>query len=591
MKSIPDPTSDDHPANDSSELQTLSGNTDSAPSDSIYDADGIPDPEKVLVPKLDERFALSRSQFAVIVGVCLFFMYYNYMRLFHSDFWGHVAYGTWIIENEQLPEEDMFLPQAKGVPIIATAWGAQVLLGLIGLLGDDELFSHLYAVTVFTSFLILGLTFRMQSGSSRPAMIGCGCVLLIWLSRHAVIRPEIFALLCFSATLLLTALADSRRSRNSVDVRPLSARQMAMHLAAVFTLYLVWANLHGSFFVGFAVLGAYALGRAIEVSWARRDLLAAFADKVVQQRLIAFWAAFAGTLINPYVLDLHIYALQFPMNPNLKDVEEWFSLDMTFMEGPSMAFSWILACVLFRHSRRRILPSDVILLLLFSIAVCMRVRMTQWYAPVAVFVLAPHIGDCYCQLVQWLERSEFSDFITWMRARSFRTSLIGIFVVWIAFCFSPVSRLVLGGSPRKPEHIYSTDTPRGATEYFRRHPPRGQIMNPQWWGDWLIWDGPKEIQVFMTTNALHATPQTVWRDYLAMSRADSGFESLLTKYRINTIVVCKELQQTLNRDARSLPGWTVVFEDDTALIVAREGTLPPDTPASSDEPKLSQLQQ
>lgn len=548
---------------------------------------GIPDPEEVLVPKLDERFALSRSQFFVLIGVCLFFMYYNYMRLFHSDFWGHVAYGTWILEYERLPEQDMFVAQAEGMPIVATAWGAQVILGLIGRLGDDELFSHLFAVTILVSFVILGLTFRMQAGTSRPAMLGCLGVLLIWLSRHAVIRPEIFALLCFSATLFLTALSDSQRTRNRDDqATALSSRKFTAHLLAVFFLYVFWANLHGSFLVGFAVLGAYALGRAIEVSWKEGDILAAFSDRIVQQRLITFWVAFAATLVNPYALDLHIYTLQFPLNPNLADVEEWYSLDMTFMEGPSMAFSWILTCVLFRHSRRRILPADVILLLLFSAAVCARVRMTQWYAPVAVFVLAPHIGDCYRQLVRHLEHGDFGNMIAWMRYRSFRMSLIGLFAIWFTFCFSPVSRLVLGGSSRSAEHVYSADTPRGVTDYFRRNPPRGQIMNPQWWGDWLVWDGPKDLRVFMTTNALHAVPSTVWRDYMAMARADSGYESLLNKYRINTIVICKALQQKLRREAPQMPGWTTVFEDDTAIVIARKGTLPPDgdDKKSSKEP-------
>lgn len=535
---------------------------------------GMPDPDLVLVPKLDEQFALSRSQFAVLVCVCLFFMYYNYMRLFHSDFWGHVSYGTWILENEQLPEQDMFLNHAEGMPIVATAWGAQIILGFIGQLGNDENFSHLYAITVFLSFVVLGLTFRRQSGSSRPALLACGCVITIWLSRHAVIRPEIFALFCFSLTLFVTCLADSRRTREDCESTPLSAGHMVTYTVAIFTLFLLWANLHGSFFIGFAVLGAYAFGQAIEVVWKERDLLASFADKVVQQRLIACWAAFAGTAINPYFLDLHAYILQFPMNANLSDVEEWYSLDMTFMEGPSMAFSWILACVLFRHSRRRILPADVILLLLFSTAVCMRVRMTQWYAPVAVFVLAPHIGDCYRQFVEWLENGDSADFVDWMRHRSFRTSLIGVFIVWLAFCFSPVSRLVLGGSPRQAEHIYSDDTPRGVSEYFRQNPPEGQIMNPQWWGDWLIWDGPEDIKVFMTTNALHAAPTTVWRDYLAMSRGDTGCETLFDKYRVNTIVVCKALQHSLRKKARAMPGWETVFEDDIALVVARAGTLP-----------------
>lgn len=531
----------------------------------------------------DTRLAMSRSQLLVLICMCLFFMYYNYMRLYHSDFWGHVSYGTWIIENERLPQEDMYVASAKGMPLVATAWGSQVLLGLIGRLGDDELFSHMYVTVVFLSFVLLGITYRLQGGSSRPAAITCGCVMLIWLSRHQVIRPEIFALLCFCTTLFLCAVTDRRRSRETktVDV-PMSRGRLSVVCLTMLVLYAVWANLHGSFFVGFAVLGAYSASRAVDVLWGSRDAIQAFGDRILQQRIALLWSAFAGTLLNPHGIDLHIYALEFPANPNLAAVKEWFPLDMTSMEGPSMAFSWILACVVFRHSRRYVSPGDVLLLLLFSAAVCIRVRMTQWYGPVAGFVLAPHIGDCYQQLISGLEKSGKRGALTWMRHRSARTSLIGVLIVWITFCFSPASKLVLGGKPRPRAHIYSDDTPRGVTEYFRKHKPRGQVFNPQWWGDWLVWDGPEGLQVFMTTNALHVAPPSVWRDYLTISQAGSGYVHLLEKYRVNTIVICKAMQQSLHRDALDLEGWHIAYEDDISLVVARRGTLPQQSDSSDD---------
>ena len=140
------------------------------------------------------------------------------------------------------------------------------------------------------------------------------------------------------------------------------------------------------------------------------------------------------------------------------------------------------------------------------------------------------------------------------------------------------------GKPRPREHIYSADTPCGVTEYFHQNNPRGQIFNPQWWGDWLVWDGPEGIQVFVTTNTLHVVPPRVWRDYLAISEAAPGFEPLLDKYRINTIVVCKALQYSLHRKATQLEGWHTAYEDDISLVVARDGTLPREATRSSDSP-------
>src|SRR5690349_3600885 len=85
---------------------------------------------QVLAPKLPAWCALSGWHFVAAVGIALFFAYHSYLHLFYSDLWGHVAYGEWILEHKQLPTSEPFVPLAAGVPVIATAWGGQVLLAL-----------------------------------------------------------------------------------------------------------------------------------------------------------------------------------------------------------------------------------------------------------------------------------------------------------------------------------------------------------------------------------------------------------------------------------------------------------------------------
>ena len=74
-----------------------------------------------LAPLLNERFALNQRQMAVCLLFCLFFMYLNYLPLFHSDIWCHVHYGHWIIDNGQLPGEDPFMPLAAGMKVVDNA--------------------------------------------------------------------------------------------------------------------------------------------------------------------------------------------------------------------------------------------------------------------------------------------------------------------------------------------------------------------------------------------------------------------------------------------------------------------------------------
>lgn len=537
--------------------------------------DTFPDPEKVLVPKLDERFALSRSQMILLAIGCLFFMYYNYLRLFHSDFWGHVSYGEWMLANGRIPDGELFVRLADGVPVVCTAWLSQVLFALTGRSGDVESFSHLFALTVFSTYLIAAITFFRQTRNWPTAIACCACVLLITFPRHSVIRPEIFGSLCFAALLLLVVSTDSVRNRNPDSTpQPLSRGKFIACLAAVFALFVLWANLHGSFIVGFAVLGSYMLGRAVEVLWKNFDFYQLFNDKLFHQRLIACEVAFAASVLNPYGFDLLIHTLVFPSNPNLKDVFEWYSLDMMSLEGPFTAFSWLLMVVVLRHSRLRVTASDTLMLAIFTAAVCIRVRMISWYGPVVVVVLAPHIEDVLSRLREYYGRRELKPMFEWLAVRSFRQTLVMGLLIWMSFCFSPVSRNLLGGKPRAARHVFTSETPRGVTEYFRENPPQGLIANPQWWGDWIAWDGPQGIEPLMTTNAVHVVPHSVWQDYLAIARGEGGLSERLDRYRINTIVVSKSMQKILLKESRRLPGWETVFEDDISLIVARSNSLP-----------------
>ena len=213
--------------------------------------------------------------------------------------------------------------------------------------------------------------------------------------------------------------------------------------------------------------------------------------------------------------------------------------------------------------------SDVLLLLVFTLAVCLRVRMIAWYAPVLWVVLAPHLGNIIRRLASSESTAPLRSAAQPLYHRSFRITLFLGLLVWLTFTFSPIARPVLGGKPRPADKVFSNDTPLGVTEYLRAHPPRGMVGNPQWWGDWLVYDGPPDIQVFMTTNAVHVVPARVWRDYLKFATAEAGWKRILDRYRINTIVVCKELQPSLEEEVRTISGWRVVFEDEVGLVAVR----------------------
>lgn len=534
--------------------------------------------------KLQDRLAISPFHLALLATCCVFFMYHNYMPLFHSDLWGHVAYGDWILRHGRLPSEEPFVPLAAGVPIVATAWLGQILLALTERVGGAEWLGHLFALTSLSTYLVLSGAYYRQTGRIGIAVLAAWIVLGVVWSRHAILRPECFGALCFALTIAQVVLADAWADRRS-DSKSQTVIERGFPWWIWFTiptLFALWANLHGSFIVGIALLGCYAAGRAWDVAWETGQPLAILRDRAFLRWMGLTELALVGTLLNPLGMDLLVQTLLFPSHPNLKDIVEWYPLKMVSLEGIPMGASWVLTAFLLRLSRRRLAASDVLVLLVFNTAVCLSVRMIAWYGPALMLVLAPHVADVCEQAAGWNVWQSLRSVLTPVFTRSIRVTLFAGLLVWVTFAFSPISRPFLGGRPRSDDHLYSHDTPLGVTKYLHEHPPQGMVLAPQWWGDWLVWKGPPGLQVFVTTNAVHVIPNTVWKDYLAMAGGVSGIERRLNQYRINTIIVGKKLQQDLSRVVEQLAGWEIVYEDDVGLIAVRKAAQPDPEETPSD---------
>jgi hypothetical protein len=206
-------------------------------------------------------------QAGVAIVFCLFFLFNNYMRLFYSDIWGHVAYGNWMLDHKSLPTEEPFAPLAEGMPVMCTAWLGQIVLGAAGRAGGTEAYSALFAVSITLTYLILARVCYLQTSRMGLSVIAAFLAWGVNWGRHAVIRPEMFGGLCFAVLLWLVVRSDPNRRRDRGEEIQLSLAGRLILWLGVPVLFALWANLHGSYIVGFAVLGGYALGRGIEVLW------------------------------------------------------------------------------------------------------------------------------------------------------------------------------------------------------------------------------------------------------------------------------------------------------------------------------------
>ena len=321
------------------------------------------------------------------------------------------------------------------------------------------------------------------------------------------------------------------------------------------------------------------------MAWQKQDLGAIFQDRQFRRWLVLTELAVAATLLNPYGLDLLIETARFGQNPNLREVIEWFPLKLIDLEGIQFSFAMIILIVLLRHSRQRVRPAEVMALVVFITLMASTIRFIGWLAPLMALSLAPHATDIWERI---RPRFQFPRPVEHepqpLGPARFRLSLACLLILWCAFAASPISQYLLGGKGRAREQLYNVSTPLGITEYLRENPPEGLIYCPQWWGDFLVWDTHGKVAPFMTTS-IHLAPALVWRDYLTVARGQAGWERILDRYDIDTIVLHEALQPQTVEIFQQSASWKTVFEDDDGVVLVRADRLPQPqhAPTSSEQ--------
>lgn len=532
--------------------------------------------EQEAVPQLrpvrfQPRWAWPRSAVFVTLffGVC--FWYWNWLPLYPTDLWGHVLYGQWILEHRSLPAEDPFVPLAQGIPIVDTAWLSQVLFATAERIGGPEWLSHLYALATLATHLTLARVYFLLTRRLGLALLGVVMTLVLAWGRLSFMRPELLAVFSFAIMIWLLTPCLPSRCR---EERPASGCNWRCCLGVPLVL-VVWANLHGSFAVGLVFLAACCVGQSVEAVLRSRTLLAVWRQATVRQLWLTLVVAVLATLINPYGLRLLLYTGSFSANTNLSDLTEWSRLDLLSLPGVPVGISGVLFAVLMARRRTRLTITQVLLMILFGLAVYLRIRFLNWYACVATFAMLPHLGELFRSPQQPAEEAQLQDMEGSASRVSCRYTLLSALLAGVFLAISPLGVRLQSGHGRAPDRLYSQVTPVGISRYLREHPPQGPIFNSQAWGDWLLWDGPPGLAVFVTTNTVHVLDNRVWRDYLRVCGGVPEWRDVLARYQVRTIVLDKYVQRNLLPRLRASGAWELKYDDPQGAVFERSRTASP----------------
>lgn len=509
----------------------------------------------LLEDKFPEWFRMSAQGTGWVFLIGVTFLVLSLRPLWHTDLWGHLSYGRLIWESGALPATEPLMPLSEGVGYVDTAWLTQLLAyGAFQLAGKGGIVL-LYALSgaAAVGFIVSRVYDRTRSCLIAAAV--CGLTLFVEWQQLMIVRPQCAGFLFYAV--LLSVLLRREWKRSNWWLIP--------------GMFALWANMHGSFAIGLAMLACFAVGRGVDVLVRTRTLRGVLHDRKLRRLVLLTEVAAVATLLNPYGLRLWSEVVAVGSNPNLASLIEWQTLHIKLTQGKAAFVAGLLLFAVYRWSPRRASTAEYFALAGLAAGMLLTSRLLMWWGPLAACLIGIHGAAA------------------WRRARGVKLdfeppavasmwTIVSIFLCLILFQISSPGQVALKAAlgqdamARAEQIPVSASTPVGAAGYFVENPPNGLVFNAFELGDYLVWAGPKDLQVMVTSHA-HLVPHEIWDDYLSIVEMRGSYFAMLERYGVNTIVLDTRGQPALIERLRDSTEWKRVFEDDRSIIFDRRDPI------------------
>ena len=437
-----------------------------------------------------------------------------------GDTWSHIAIGRWIVQHRGVPWADPFSFSFAGKPWIAQEWLSELAMAVDYRLGELDGVLILSGAAVALAIGLFAWHLRLWL-EPLPALIvlifGAACI-----APSLLARPHILAL---PALELWTAGLLIARSRNGAP---------SPWLLPVMVL---WANLHGSFAFGLALVVPLGLEAVLSSPAARWQAARAWS--------LFLAAAIAASLITPYGWHGLILPVQLLRLTHLGNIGEWRSLDFSTPPPLEIALMALLYVCLSRGVR---IPLVRLFLLMGLLHMALRHTRHQMLAGVVgALVLAEPLAHAVNQRIRGGDPN---------RGGLGRGTAAWTFA---GLCLVAGLTAIRLANPAVPRDGFSS--PVSALAQVPAALKAQPVFNDYAFGGMLMFDG---IRPFIDARAeLYGDDFLAF--YLDMIRPDrAALETALRDYAITWTILTPQSPAVAVLD--SLPGWRRVYTDRFAVV-------------------------
>lgn len=276
----------------------------------------------------------------------------------------HIAAGRWILAHRAVPATDPFSFTFGGHPWVAFEWLSEVIYAAAFNLAGYPGVAAVVALAIMALHFIIFVYLRRR--------VGPVAILLSFLIMDAVLAKFVLArphVLVWPLLAGWTAALLNCRDRRMPPRLPLAM------------LMFVWANLHGSFILGFAIAAAIGVDALIAVEFDKR---------AIKGWLLFALASTAGAMLNANGLAGFLHPLTVIGMTNLNYIQEWQPSTPSFTPLFYLALLGLLGALMLRGVRFK--AGELVLLLLMLGMAFSQVRHQSWLAIIGPLLIAPRLA-------------------------------------------------------------------------------------------------------------------------------------------------------------------------------------------------------
>jgi hypothetical protein len=456
------------------------------------------------------------------------------------DPWLRILFGRATLAHGHAPLRETYSYTAFGHPWWDHEWLTEVILAAIydtlGILGLKLL--KFACSSAIAALLALA---QAETGASVGIQLPILLATAIGLAPFVQYRPQLFSFLFTSALLALLA-RDNYRHAGS--------------LWLAVPICMLWANLHGAFFVGLGILGTYTSAVAIEDLLARRGL-----RRGVKLAGVTLAAAVA-TLVNPYGVRLWttvlgssgrwMSGLDTQWRPTTAILVEQFHSSLATFLCLMVVLAATATLVIFLALRPD--GDDLPLVAVAAVVTVSGFAAIRNLPLQAIAIVAPLARRA--SLV--FDHAYDAD----SPAEQPRRPLIHELVI------AAIALAVAVQTGEFSRTLTSTiNTPSGAVAFMRQHDLHGNVLCDFGWAAYFISREAPKSRIFIDGREDMAYPMQLLREYITFASGGPRASQVLQRYPPDYVLISP--YTPAYRFMIKQQGWRLLYRDNIAALFAR----------------------